>query len=68
MLYFKYRAVDGRLDTNLTEENFGCTHTLASDTPWWLVDLDTPHLIAHVTVTSRSDCCRECYSIQQITI
>ena len=61
MYFMLYRAADGRLDTNLSSGKFGCTHTHGSDTPWWLVDLQTPYLIGHVAVTSRSDCCREFY-------
>ncbi|XP_077345132.1 fucolectin-1-like [Lithobates pipiens] len=50
-------AIDGNLNSNF---GFGsCSSTNNDESAWWRVDLHEPHIISHVTITNRGDCCGE---------
>ncbi|XP_035665461.1 uncharacterized protein LOC118408715 [Branchiostoma floridae] len=50
------RAVDGNTG-NLLYPRYECTSTAWEYEPWWKVDLGDTHVISHVTVFNRGDCC-----------
>lgn len=48
------------LDGNANPDAGGgssCTHTDAELSPWWSVDLGSPHPVAQVFIKNRNDCC-----------
>ncbi|CAI9596863.1 unnamed protein product, partial [Staurois parvus] len=50
-------AIDGNQDSDFSHGS--CSHTHNDPSPWWRVDLLTPHIISHINITSRGDCCAE---------
>uniref|UniRef100_H3AU98 Fucolectin tachylectin-4 pentraxin-1 domain-containing protein n=1 Tax=Latimeria chalumnae TaxID=7897 RepID=H3AU98_LATCH len=52
---FAEHAVDGNMDSNLFSSS--CSHTQVNYSPWWRLDLKTPHKISTITITNRGDCC-----------
>ena len=51
------KALDGNTRPNLWHDS--CTHTMHDDNPWWIVDLQSEHVITEVQITNRLDCCRK---------
>ena len=50
------RGVDGNANSNYPSGS--CTHTSDADpNPYWGVDLGSVHVVTHVEIVNRADCC-----------